>query len=126
MTMTARTTTAVGTTPEGAVDEHGAAVAVQAMFNSIAPRYDLLNHILSLNIDRLWWWRTARRFRAVLARPDAVVLDLCCGTGDMTLALLGRRPPDAQPVLAADFSHPMLVLGAAKFAKRGAAFPGAI
>jgi len=115
-----------GARPAGAADETAAAAAVREMFDGIAPRYDALNHILSLNIDRLWWWRTARRFRAVLARPDAVVLDLCCGTGDMTLALLGRRPPDAQPVLAADFSHPMLVLGAAKFAKRGAASPGAI
>ncbi len=90
------------------------------MFDEIAPRYDLLNHVLSANIDRLWWWRTARRFREVLARPDAEVMDLCCGTGDMTMALLRRRPADALPVLAADFSHGMLVRGARKFAGRGA------
>ena len=66
------------------------------MFDSIAPRYDLLNHVLSANVDRLWWWRTARRFRAVLADPDAAVLDICCGTGDMTMALLKRRPRGAQ------------------------------
>ena len=57
------------------------------MFDAIAPRYDLLNHLLSAGIDRLWWRRTARALRPILARPEAVVLDLCCGTGDMTLAL---------------------------------------
>ena len=90
------------------------------MFNTIAPRYDLLNHVLSLNIDRLWWWRTARRFRDVLAKPDATILDICCGTGDMTLALLRRRPAGARPILAADFSHAMLARGAAKFQNRNA------
>ena len=67
------TTSRIGAAPEGAVDEHGVAVAVQAMFNSIAPRYDLLNHVLSANIDRLWWRRTARRFRDVLKQPDAAI-----------------------------------------------------
>ena len=96
------------------------------MFDGIAPRYDRLNHILSLNVDRIWWWRTARRFRGILARPEASVLDLCCGTGDMTMALLRLRPAEGQPVLAADFSHQMLVRGAAKFAERGARGPRAI
>jgi demethylmenaquinone methyltransferase / 2-methoxy-6-polyprenyl-1,4-benzoquinol methylase len=90
------------------------------MFDQIAPRYDLLNHVLSCNIDRLWWRRAARTFRHVLARPDAQILDLCCGTGDMTLALVRRRPKNGQPVLAADFAHQMLLRGAAKFVPRGA------
>ena len=90
------------------------------MFDSIAPRYDLLNHVLSMNIDRLWWWRTARRFRNVLAKPDAAILDICCGTGDMTLALLKRRPQQARPILAADFSHAMLARGVKKIAGRNA------
>ena len=107
-----------GAKPAGAVDEATAAAAVREMFDGIAPRYDLLNHVLSLNIDRWWWWRTARRFRDVLARPEAVVVDVCCGTGDMTLALLHRRPADSRPVIAADFSHQMLVRGAAKFGAR--------
>src|ERR1700692_1718840 len=93
----------LGGTPEGAADEQGAAAAVQQMFNSIAPRYDLLNHVLSANIDRVWWWRTARRFRTVLANPEAAVLDICCGTGDMTMALLKHRPQGARPIIAADF-----------------------
>ncbi len=107
-----------GAKPAGATDEAAAAAAVREMFDSIAPRYDALNHILSLNVDRLWWWRTAQRFRGILARPEALVLDLCCGTGDMTLALLRLRPANGAPVIAADFSHPMLVRGAAKFAAR--------
>jgi len=108
--------TATGAKPAGAVDEASAAAAVRGMFDSIAPRYDLLNHVLSANVDRVWWWRTARRFRAVLAQPDAAVLDICCGTGDLTLALLKLRPQGARPVLAADFSHAMLSRGAKKFA----------
>ena len=64
----ARLMPATGAKPMGAEDEAGAAQAVRQMFNSIAPRYDLLNHVLSANVDRLWWRRTARRFRPVLAQ----------------------------------------------------------
>ena len=109
---------ATGAKPIGAVDEASAAQAVQQMFDSIAPRYDLLNHVLSLNVDRLWWRRAARRFHAVLARPDAAILDVCCGTGDMTMALLRHRPHGARPILAADFARGMLARGARKFAGR--------
>lgn len=103
-----------GAQPTGANDEQSAAHAVREMFDAIAPKYDLLNHVLSFNIDRLWWRRTARKFRSILARPDAMVLDICCGTGDMTLALLKQRPTKARPIFAADFSHGMLVRGAQK------------
>jgi len=106
-----------GAAPVGATDAQSAAAAVQSMFNSIAPRYDLLNHILSANIDRLWWMRTARRFRAILQNPNASILDICCGTGDMTMALLKHRPHGSQPVIAADFAHQMLARGAQKFSK---------
>jgi demethylmenaquinone methyltransferase/2-methoxy-6-polyprenyl-1,4-benzoquinol methylase len=109
-----------GAQPTGTIGEQDAAAAVQKMFDSIAPRYDLLNHILSGSIDRLWWWRTARHFRHILSQPEARIADVCCGTGDMTMALLRRRPPQAAPVLAIDFSHQMLMRGAAKFAKHGA------
>jgi demethylmenaquinone methyltransferase/2-methoxy-6-polyprenyl-1,4-benzoquinol methylase len=111
---------APGAQPEGTRDEAGAAAAVRSMFDQIAPRYDLLNHVLSCNIDRLWWRRAARTFRRVLAQPEAQVMDLCCGTGDMTMALLRRRPKHGRPVLAADFAHQMLLRGAAKFVPRGA------
>ena len=106
---------ATGAKPAGAADEAAAADAVRQMFDSIAPRYDLLNHVLSANVDRLWWWRTARRFRTLLARPEAAVLDVCCGTGDMTMALLKRRPVHARPTLAVDFARQMLSRGARKF-----------
>ena len=106
----------------GTANEASAAQAVRQMFDSIAPRYDLLNHVLSANVDRLWWRRTARRFRTILADPDAAVLDICCGTGDMTMALLKHRSRAARPVLAADFARGMLSRGARKF---GAASAGA-
>lgn len=112
--------TTLGAQPAGAHDEHTAADAVREMFDSIAPKYDLLNHVLSFNIDRLWWWRTARRFRRILVNPDASVLDICCGTGDMTLALLKHRPAQGRPIIAADFAHQMLVRGAQKFSGRNA------
>jgi demethylmenaquinone methyltransferase/2-methoxy-6-polyprenyl-1,4-benzoquinol methylase len=104
-----------GAKPLGTADEASAAHAVRQMFDSIAPRYDLLNHVLSANVDRLWWWRTARRFRPILADPEAAVLDICCGTGDMTMALLKHRPSGARPILAADFARGMLSRGAIKF-----------
>ena len=111
---------AAGAKPLGANDETSAAQAVRQMFNSIAPRYDLLNHVLSANVDRLWWRKTARRFRPILVNPDAAVLDICCGTGDMTMALLKHRPKVARPILAADFARAMLARGAQKFGGRGA------
>jgi len=104
----------VGAAPAGAQDRESAAQAVREMFSSIAPRYDLLNHVLSFNIDRLWWWRTARKFDAILRLPEARVLDLCCGTGDMTFALHRRAASEATQILGADFSHPMLQRAAAK------------
>ena len=98
----------VGAAPEGARDPDAAARAVREMFTSIAPRYDLLNHFLSFNIDRLWWRRTARSFAQILDRPDSRVLDLCCGTGDMTFALR-KQAGNCNPQLwGADFSHAML------------------
>lgn len=115
-----------GAKPQGAQDEAAAAEAVRRMFDSIAPRYDLLNHVLSANIDRLWWRRAARSFRTVLANPDASVLDICCGTGDMTLALLKHRPRGARPILAADFARAMLTRGAQKFAARKPGEPTAV
>ena len=90
-----------------AQDEQAAAAAVREMFSAIAPRYDLLNHVLSLNTDRYWWWRAARSFRHILRRPGAAVLDLCCGTGDMSLALY-RSADAGVKIVGADFSPAML------------------
>lgn len=106
----------LGAAPEGAKDPESASRAVREMFTAIAPRYDLLNHLLSANIDKLWWRRTARTFSAILARPNAKVLDLCCGTGDMAFAL--RRQGSEANITGADFSHAMLVRATAKSAGR--------
>jgi demethylmenaquinone methyltransferase / 2-methoxy-6-polyprenyl-1,4-benzoquinol methylase len=98
----------VGATPQGAHDKESSARAIREMFTSIAPRYDLLNHVLSFNVDRFWWWRTARRFEQILNRSDSKVIDLCCGTGDMTSALARRAGKSNAGILGADFSHAML------------------
>ena len=103
----------VGASPKGAETPEAAAAAVRDMFTSIAPRYDLLNHVLSFNVDRLWWRRAARTFSSILARPDSQVLDLCCGTGDMALALR-RRANASACIFGADFSHAMLRLATRK------------
>jgi demethylmenaquinone methyltransferase / 2-methoxy-6-polyprenyl-1,4-benzoquinol methylase len=104
----------VGAAPAGAGDHDTAAHAVREMFTSIAPRYDLLNHVLSFNIDRVWWRRTARTFRHVLGRTDARILDLCCGTGDMTFALRREAGKSSPQITGADFSHAMLQRALAK------------
>lgn len=96
---------AAGTTPEGARSEQEAARVIRTMFSRAAGRYDLANHILSANVDRYWRNRTVSRVRDIVNRPDAVVLDLACGTGDLLIALeraAGRR------LIGSDFCHPML------------------
>jgi demethylmenaquinone methyltransferase/2-methoxy-6-polyprenyl-1,4-benzoquinol methylase len=108
----------VGSSPRGATDQRAASLAVRDMFTAIAPRYDLLNHVLSCNVDRLWWWRTARTFAHILKRPEARVLDLCCGTGDMTLALARQATGIRAPIVGADFSHAMLQRALKKTAGR--------
>jgi demethylmenaquinone methyltransferase/2-methoxy-6-polyprenyl-1,4-benzoquinol methylase len=95
-----------GTQPEGAASEADASRKVRAMFTKIAPRYDLLNHLLSLQLDRMWRARTVRVLRPILERPNAEVLDLCCGTGDLAFAL--QRKTKGR-VWGGDFAHTMLV-----------------
>jgi len=81
-----------GSRPTPASTEATAPTQVQSLFNAIAPSYDLLNHLLSFGLDRRWWRRSAQAFADILANPSARILDLCCGTGDMTAALLALRP----------------------------------
>jgi len=90
---------------------------IRRMFGSIAPRYDLLNHLLSLNIDRYWRWRTTR---IVPPEGEAPILDLCTGTGDLALAY-DRAARGQAPVIGADFCHEMLIPARDKTRKRQAA-----
>lgn len=94
-----------GTRPEGAVTEADASKRVREMFTQIAPRYDLLNHLLSLQLDRLWRARAAKFLKPVLDRPGALVLDLCCGTGDLAFSL--ARAGKAR-IIGVDFARTML------------------
>ena len=90
---------------------------VRGMFGRVARRYDLLNHLLSLDIDKYWRARSVRRFRRILQDPQARVVDLCCGTGDLTLAL---ERSAGRLVYGSDFCHPMLTAAMEKSRRRGA------
>ena len=89
--------------PEGKV---ATAQAVRAMFDEVAPRYDFLNHFLSLGLDTAWRKATARELREPLSRAGSIAVDVCCGTGDLALAF-GRHSQGT--VIGADFSKPMLL-----------------
>jgi demethylmenaquinone methyltransferase/2-methoxy-6-polyprenyl-1,4-benzoquinol methylase len=105
-----------GARPAAESSEPEAAAHVRELFGSIAPTYDRLNHLLSFGLDRRWWRKTATTFREILVRPEARVLDICCGTGDLTATLLGKRPPNAEPIVGLDFSPEMLTLAERKYA----------
>jgi demethylmenaquinone methyltransferase/2-methoxy-6-polyprenyl-1,4-benzoquinol methylase len=111
-----------GTRPEGVHDEKEAAAHVQKMFGLIAPRYDLLNHLLSLDIDKVWRRRVARAVSAILHNPTATVLDLCCGTGDLALAFRKEAPIGAK-IIGSDFVPEMLVRARAKATAAGVDIP---
>jgi len=100
-----------GTTPDGVSGDEQVSRWVRNMFGDVAPRYDLLNHLLSFNIDKHWRKRTVKTVRDVLKRPDARVLDICCGTGDLMLALQAEC---ATTVYGSDFCHPMLTVARRK------------
>ncbi len=85
---------------------------VRSMFAAIAPRYDLLNHLLSLNVDRSWRRAAVRRL-AWERRPDGTYLDLCAGTLDLAVTL-ARARGFRGTVLGADFVIPMLARGKGK------------
>src|ERR1051325_1673769 len=82
---------------------------VRSMFAQIAPRYDFLNHTLSLNIDRRWRRLVIKAVAEQLDSPDAAALDLCCGTGDLSLELGAHAR-----TIGVDFCHPMLQLATEK------------
>jgi len=109
-----------GSTPTGTDNERQASAWVRGMFGQIVPRYDLLNHLLSMNIDRYWRSRTVTRLSNLLNDPDSRILDICCGTGDLTLALQARSKA---PIYGSDFCHPMLIAAQKKAQQRGARAP---
>lgn len=84
------------------------------MFAEIAPRYDFLNHALSLNVDKRWRRLVIKQVADRLRRPGAVALDLCCGTADLSLELGA-----VAPTFGVDFCHPMLELGQKKVRRAG-------
>lgn len=105
-----------GTTPEGAATEQEAARWVQEMFGQVAHRYDLLNHVLSLNIDKFWRAHTVKRLDGILRNPEARAMDLCCGTGDLLVAM---ERAAGRPLLGSDFCYPMLEGAAGKIRRLG-------
>jgi demethylmenaquinone methyltransferase / 2-methoxy-6-polyprenyl-1,4-benzoquinol methylase len=108
-------TPGLGSRPKGARNERDSARRVRDMFSDIAPRYDLLNHLLSFSMDDRWRRLTAEKFRRILRRTDARVLDLCCGTGDLAFALEVERVDVIRdstahriPIMGCDFAYPMV------------------
>ena len=93
--------------------------AIRAMFAGISGRYDLLNRILSLGIDRGWRRRTVEAVAGPGERAPRRIVDLCCGTGDLSLALASR----GLSVTGVDFCHEMLLLGRRKAAPLGEGAP---
>jgi demethylmenaquinone methyltransferase / 2-methoxy-6-polyprenyl-1,4-benzoquinol methylase len=87
---------------------------VRRMFAEIAPRYDLMNHVLSLNIDRYWRWRT---LRVLALRPGEPVLDVCTGTGDLALSA-SRQLGVGTEVVGTDFCPEMLDVARQKQARQ--------
>lgn len=88
---------------------------VQSMFGAIAPRYDLMNHVLSMNVDRYWRWQTVR---IVQSKTDRPILDVCTGTGDLAFAFY-RHASGRVPIVAADFCPEMLEIGERKKSRSG-------
>ena len=130
---TLTTSETLGARPAAETSESTAALHVREIFDSIAPSYDLLNHLLSMGLDRHWWRRTARAFAGTLTHPRARVLDICCGTGDLTSALhkihsqpastsfcsrcVGAPSTDpVEPITGLDFSGEMLSRARTKYA----------
>jgi len=97
-------------------DEASRGRAVRSMFAAVAPRYDFLNHFLSLGFDMAWRRGTVRALTEILQQPGSCVADLCCGTGDLSLQLARQS---AGRVVGADFCHPMLALARRKAVGRG-------
>ncbi|MCC6345460.1 MAG: bifunctional demethylmenaquinone methyltransferase/2-methoxy-6-polyprenyl-1,4-benzoquinol methylase UbiE [Bryobacterales bacterium] len=105
----------LGTTPAGVQGEEQTARWVREMFSGVAGRYDLLNHVLSFHVDKYWRRRAVRRLRGILERRDSLVMDLCCGTGDLLMEL---EKTAGRTLIGSDFCHPMLIAARDKIASK--------
>jgi demethylmenaquinone methyltransferase/2-methoxy-6-polyprenyl-1,4-benzoquinol methylase len=102
-------------TPDGpSLGRDKAPIRISGMFDAIAHRYDLLNHVLSGGLDAFWRWKAVA---SLGLRGGETVLDLCCGTGDLAIAAI-RATRGARRVIGVDFSSRMLRYGAAKLSRR--------
>ncbi|MCI0337114.1 MAG: bifunctional demethylmenaquinone methyltransferase/2-methoxy-6-polyprenyl-1,4-benzoquinol methylase UbiE [Acidobacteria bacterium] len=101
--------------PDPELNAAGKSRAVREMFAEIAPTYDRINRLLTVNIDMHWRRFTVNKLKDVLSRPDAIALDLCCGTADLTLEI-----EEHARVIGCDFCHPMLVIGNEKLSAKHA------
>ncbi|HET9232851.1 MAG TPA: bifunctional demethylmenaquinone methyltransferase/2-methoxy-6-polyprenyl-1,4-benzoquinol methylase UbiE [Candidatus Eisenbacteria bacterium] len=99
------------------LEEHGQKSRMRAMFDDVAPRYDLLNHLLSAGVDRGW---RRRAVRELALRPGERLLDLCAGTGDLGLTALDRVP--GLTVTGVDLAGEMLLRGVRKTGTRAYSF----
>ena len=95
-------------------DELKHAAAVREMFSGIATKYDFLNHFLSANVDKRWRRLVSEKLKDVLEKPNAQVLDVACGTGDLSVEL---QKSGKAKVFGTDFCRPMLEIAADKNAK---------
>lgn len=94
--------------------------AVRDMFSGIAKKYDFLNHFLSVNTDKRWRRLVSKKLKDVLDRPDALVLDVACGTGDLSVEL---QTAGKAKVVGTDFCRPMLEIAFDKNEKNKTAIP---
>ncbi len=105
---------------ERTADELKHARAVREMFSGIATKYDFLNHFLSVNIDKRWRKLVSEKLRDVLENPEALVLDVACGTGDLALEL--QKNAKAK-IFGTDFCRPMLEIASDKNGKNDLSIP---
>ena len=94
--------------------------AVREMFSGIATKYDFLNHFLSINIDKRWRRLVSEKLKDILENADALVLDVACGTGDLSIEL---QTTAKAKVIGTDFCRPMLEIAAEKTEKENFSIP---
>lgn len=94
--------------------------AVREMFSGIANKYDFLNHFLSVNIDKSWRRKVSAKLRDILDDENSVVLDVACGTGDLSIEL---QQNSKAKIIGTDFCRPMLTIAKEKTAKQQRQIP---